>query len=89
MSVRKIEMKQEPITVSDTRKFDVSVMPFFYRYFAAQCFKDLYSKERQKTNNTRCTKNIACKNFDLSKRPTLVNTMSKELQICLISGVLY
>ena len=66
-------MKQELVTVSDTRKVDLSIKSFQIRYFGAQCLKDLYSRQRQKMNNTIVLKNVTYKNFELSKWPIFVN----------------
>ena len=52
----KVEMKQEPVTVSDTRKVELSIIGFHIRYFVGQCLKDLHNKERKKMNNTMCPK---------------------------------
>ena len=52
----KVAIRQEPVTVSDSRKVDLSMMSFQIRLFAVQRFKDLHSKQRQKVNNSRCLK---------------------------------
>ena len=36
-----VEMKQEPVAVSDTQKVDLSIMAFYIRDFAAQMFSRL------------------------------------------------
>ena len=43
-------MKQEPVSVSDTRKIEQSIMAFLIAMFrfAVQCLKDLHSEQRQK-----------------------------------------
>ena len=35
---RNIELKQEPVTESDNRKVDLSIMSFSIRYFATQFY---------------------------------------------------
>ena len=44
----KVEMRQEPVTKSDTRKDDLSIISCSIRRFAAQFLKNLLSKQRQK-----------------------------------------
>ena len=43
---KKVEMKQEPVTVTDTRKVDLSFRVVQNRYFAAQYLKDLHTMQR-------------------------------------------
>ena len=50
--VRKVERKQEPDTMSDTRKVDLAIMAKKLHYFAVQCSK--YLQSRQQMNNTMC-----------------------------------
>ena len=75
----KVEMKQEPVRVSDTRKIDLSIMSFWICYLAAQRLKDLYNGQRQKMNKTSVLKHVTCKNFELWKWPILATKMSKWL----------
>ena len=60
MSVKKlfekVEMKKEPVTVSDTTKVQLLIMAFSVANFAAQFLKDLYRTQRQKINDTVCPK---------------------------------
>ena len=50
MSVKKfgkVEIKQEPVTVSDTRKVDLSIMAFQVTLFCSPMFEDLTQKNEQ------------------------------------------
>ena len=48
----KVELRPVLITLSDTRKVDLSIMSFNTRQFAAPCLNDLHSKHA-KMNNTK------------------------------------
>ena len=79
----KFELSQELVTVSDTRKVDLSIIAFYIRYFAAQCLKNLRSKQSQKNEQYCVLKNVTCKSFELSKWQITVNMTSKQLQVFL------
>ena len=40
-------MKQEPVTASETRKVDLSIMSFYIFRSTAQCLKDVDIKQRK------------------------------------------
>ena len=62
--VGKIELRQEPVPVSDTRKVDLSNHVFLDSPFCGPMLKRLATL---KINNAMCPKNVTCKNFELSK----------------------
>ena len=53
---KKIVMKQDPVSASDTQKVNLSVKCFLIRYFAAQCFERLTQYTTLKNEQTRCPK---------------------------------
>ena len=83
MSVKKlfgkVEIKHEPVTVSDTRKVDLSIMAFQVTLFCSPMFGDF--KKRQKNEQYYVSpKNVTCKNFELSKWTIFVSKTAKKLQ---------
>ena len=71
--------KQEPVTVSGTRKVGLSIITFFkILYFVAQCLKDVHNKITPKNEQYYMSqKTLHVKNFELSKWPIFANKTSK------------
>ena len=45
--VPKVQLRPVPVTVSNSRKFDPSIMNFTVRHFAVECSKDIHSEQRK------------------------------------------
>ena len=79
-------MKQEAVTVSDTKKGDLTTMSSKIRYLAAQWLEDFISKQRQRTFKIS-RQDVEARSINSISDVLFTDIDSKELGISQFFGV--